>query len=119
MSCLRHSRTPSNYIAIPNYLSVDGTGYDDPDSDGYSDYGTLGYYTIEASVEEEPDDSGDSGDVDDVDDVDDFDDTEDAHLGACSCTTGNVPWSGSLFLLSLFLVRRREPGAWETGVRLS
>ncbi len=31
------------------YLSVDGTGYDDPISDGYSDYGSLGYYTIEGT----------------------------------------------------------------------
>ena len=29
------------------YLSIDGTGYDDPTSDGYSDYGSLGYYSIE------------------------------------------------------------------------
>jgi len=29
------------------YVSVDGTGYDDPNSDGYSDYGSLGYYFIE------------------------------------------------------------------------
>ena len=34
------------------YLSVDGTGFDDPESDGYSDYGSLGYYRIQiASVE--------------------------------------------------------------------
>jgi hypothetical protein len=28
------------------YLSINGTGYDDPTSDGYSDYGSLGYYSI-------------------------------------------------------------------------
>ena len=32
-------------------LSVDGVGYDDPDSDGYSDYATLGYYLIESFSE--------------------------------------------------------------------
>jgi len=33
------------------YLSVDGAGYDDPDSDGFSDYATLGYYQIESLTE--------------------------------------------------------------------
>jgi len=39
-----------NVYLLPGdyYLSVDGTGYDDPESDGYSDYGSLGYYRIEA-----------------------------------------------------------------------
>jgi serralysin len=94
------------------FFSVDGIGYDDPDSDGYSDYGTLGYYTIEASVEEEPVDSGEAGDSGEVEDSGDLEDSEDPR-GACSCTTGNAPWPGSLFLLSLslFLVRRREPAA--------
>jgi MYXO-CTERM domain-containing protein len=80
------------------------TGYDDPDSDGYSDYGTLGYYTIEASVEEAPEDSGD------LEDSGDFGDSEEPKSGACSCATGNTPWPGSLFLLSFFLVWRRKPG---------
>ena len=86
------------------YLAVDGTGYDDPDSDGYSDYGTLGYYKIEASVEEDPGDVEDSGDVEDA---------EDGGVGACSCTTVNIPWRSTLFFLALciFLVDRRKAGA--------
>ena len=81
------------------YLSVDGTGYDDPDSDGYSDYGTLGYYQIEASVEEDSGNVEDSGDGDDLEDV-----------GACSCTTVHAPLPGTLFFLSLclFLLGRRN-----------
>jgi hypothetical protein len=112
------------------YLSVDGTGYDDPDSDGYSDYGTLGYFKIEASVEEEPDDSGDSGGIEDSGDVDDsgefedsgdvgdsgnIDDSEEPNLGACSCASGHAPWSGSVLLFAFLLVRRREPVATRTG----
>lgn len=79
------------------YLSVDGTGYDDPDSDGYSEYGTLGYFQIVASVEEDLDSEKDSGDG------------EDDGVGACSCTTVKVTWSNTLFFLSLctFLVGRR------------
>jgi hypothetical protein len=85
------------------YLSVDGTGYDDPESDGYSDYGTLGYYSIEVSVDQDSDEVGDSGDVEDVEDV---------GGGACGCTTANPAWpSMSLFLgLCLFLVGRRQAG---------
>jgi hypothetical protein len=96
------------------YLSVDGTGYDDPNSDGYSDYGALGYYTIIASVEETPGETGDSGDsADSIDtgvneDSGGFSDSEDAKVGACSCTTGHSSWASSLFLLSLLMIRRRE-----------
>ena len=108
------------------YLSVDGTGYDDPDSDGYSDYGTLGYYLVESYVDEGPEDTGDSGDPEDtgdtgdLDDSGEFEDSEDVKAGgSCSCTTGNALWPGSMFLLPLLLVRRREPGsAHESGVRL-
>ena len=35
------------------YLEVQGTGQGDPINGGYSDYGSLGQYTIEASVQEE------------------------------------------------------------------
>jgi hypothetical protein len=31
------------------YLSIDGTGFGSPPANGYSDYGSLGYYTIEAA----------------------------------------------------------------------
>jgi hypothetical protein len=37
--------TAGNY-----YLSIDGTGYDDPFSAGYSDYGSLGHYSIESNI---------------------------------------------------------------------
>jgi hypothetical protein len=32
------------------FLSIDGTGYDDPNSDGYSDYASLGYFSIDGQV---------------------------------------------------------------------
>jgi len=37
---------PGDYV-----LSVDGAGYDDPDSDGYTDYATLGYYQVASFTE--------------------------------------------------------------------
>jgi len=82
------------------YVSVDGTGYDDPDSDGYTDYATLGFFAIDAYVDDGYLDSGNAGY-----------DTQERNLGACGCTTGAAPWPGSLLLLSLLLVRRREPQA--------
>ncbi|NQY37865.1 MAG: DNRLRE domain-containing protein [Alteromonadaceae bacterium] len=36
------------------FLSVEGTGYDDPNSEGYSDYGSLGYYSITSLIETPP-----------------------------------------------------------------
>lgn len=44
---------PGDYI-----LSVDGTGFDDPKSDGYSDYGSIGYYRIDSYTQ--PMDTGGS-----------------------------------------------------------
>jgi hypothetical protein len=47
------SLTASFNIVLPAgtyYLSVDGTGYDDPNSDGYSDYASLGYFSISGQV---------------------------------------------------------------------
>ena len=41
------------YILEPGdyTLIIDGVGYDDPNSDGYSDYGSLGRYHIDAQFE--------------------------------------------------------------------
>jgi serralysin len=36
------------------YLSIDGTGFGDPATDGYSDYGSLGYYSVELLSIPEP-----------------------------------------------------------------
>lgn len=47
---------PGDYL-----LSVDGTGYDDPNSDGYSDYGSLGYFWIETIGQDPPTDTGTGG----------------------------------------------------------
>ena len=59
------------------YLSVDGTGYEDPDSDGYSDYGSLGSYVIESYVDEDTGDTGDTEDTEDTEDTGDTGDTKD------------------------------------------
>ena len=113
-------------------MSVDGTGYEDPISDGYSDYGSLGYYLVRFSYAGEPGDTGDTGDSGETGDTGDTgdsgetgdtsdsgdtdgqkstNDTEDADArSSCNCTTGNTSWSVLMFLL-LFLVRRRELGA--------
>jgi hypothetical protein len=36
------------------YLSIDGTGEGDPLVTGYSDYGSLGYYSITGAIVPEP-----------------------------------------------------------------
>jgi hypothetical protein len=107
------------------YLAVDGTGYDDPDSDGYSDYGTLGLYTVTATAEDvldtgSPEDSGapvdtaDPGDSGGQDVEDAAEDTapdpaqEDAEpAGGCACDSGQPRWPGAMWLLPLVLIRRR------------
>ena len=98
------------------YLSVDGAGHEDPDSDGYSDYGTLGYYQVESGVEggygdEDEDEDGDGYGVADGDcDDEDVDCAPDARLearGACGCSTGSPlgnAWPAALLVL---LLRRR------------
>jgi len=99
-------------VAGDYFLSVDGAGYDDPDSDGYSDYGSLGYYEIRASFEGDPVDTGDSGLVVDTDDSGELGTPDEEVAGGCSCSSDRVTSSGALFAVSLCLVliRRRRWG---------
>ena len=110
------------------FLSVDGTGYDDPDSPGYSDYGSLGYYVVDGAVEyaEDPgdDDTGDDdttgGDDDDSDAGDDDDvqpeESDDGGDRGCACAAGGATGSAAgLLLLPLVLRRRRQRPGSQTG----
>jgi len=94
------------------FISVDGVGFDDPDSDGYSDYGSLGYYELSASFEGDPIDTGDSGLVVDTDDSGELGTPDEEVAGGCSCSSDRVTSSGALFAVSLCLVliRRRRWG---------
>lgn len=117
------------------FLAIDGVGYDDPKSDGYSDYGSLGAYTIQTHIDGKPD-TGDTGDTAVPADPADTDDTappyepdgedtpgdsedsggatepvrEDAdNEGAsCGCATGHPVWPAAVWLLPLLVARRRE-----------
>ena len=113
------------------FLTVDGTGYDDPDSPGYSDYGSLGSYSFEASVEYAVDTGEDDTDTgeDDTDTGADDTDTgaDDTDTGAddtegeasldgtaepgskgCGCSTGGAGGFAGLLLLPLLVLRRRS-----------
>ena len=113
------------------FLSVDGVGYDDPNSDGYTDYASLGFYRIDLSFEADFEDSGDpsdsgqpndsaqdsgggqdsagSGDSGQKQDTANEDGPKEDPAGGCSCSTQRSPWSASLLLLAagvVFLRRR-------------
>jgi len=120
------------------FISVDGTGYDDPKSPGYSDYGTLGYYVLDYTVEyaadtgepgdsDRPVDSDEPVDSDDPDVASDSDDPPDSgtpdeapgddvdpsgedggDAKGCACGGGSALGPAGLLLLPLILRRRRS-----------
>jgi serralysin len=107
------------------YLSIDGVGYDDPDSDGYSDYASLGYYSvlftntdaISTTGTGETGETGETGDVDTATTTTTTSDTagtdsavlsgDSESTSSCGCSTGSAPWAGFLLLLPLLAQRRR------------
>lgn len=102
-------------------LSLDGVGYDDPNSDGYPEYGSLGYFLVTANFEAAPDDTSapgeDSGTASDSGTGEDTSGDSDSGLdlgeepvGGCACSAGSGPSSPvwALSLLGLMVLRRRE-----------
>jgi|GEM_PF-3569445 len=121
------------YLSVGEYvLSVDGTGYEDPTSDGYSDYGSLGYYIIQTDADGkkkgpgDTSDTGESGDSGDTEDTgtakppkdtspeSDTSDTGTTHThqdekgaGGCGCNAPAPFWPATLLVLPL-LIRRKN-----------
>ena len=110
-------------------LSVDGVGYDDPNSDGYPEYGSLGYFLVETTFEAAPDDTSDPGeDSGTPSDSGAGEDTstggdsgvgqdtgsvvEEKPAGGCACSSVGDSNRSALWALSLVgavLLRRRRP----------
>lgn len=67
-------------------LLMDGVGYEDPNTDGYTDYGSLGRYTITAEV--------------------DADTPEDPNQGGCSCAHSTAHWGFGVYVTGFFVLLR-------------
>lgn len=105
------------------FLTVDGAGYDDPTSDGYSDYGSLGYFWIETNGTGGGGTTTGTGTqpttpttppIDECDPaIEDCGDTVSARTRepnkGCGCATGGSAMP-ALPLVLLALVRRRRHG---------
>ncbi|MEC7241505.1 MAG: MYXO-CTERM sorting domain-containing protein, partial [Myxococcota bacterium] len=101
-------------------LTLDGVGFDDPNSDGYPEYGSLGYFSVETRFEAAPDDtsgpggetglSQDSGSDSASGAADTGVDSGETPVGGCACSTGRqtVAPLWAVLLLGLGLRRRRR-----------
>ena len=102
------------YLPAGTYtLAVDGTGFDDPNSDGYTDYGSIGYYRIDsyataidtgdASTESTDDLSADSAEPP----YDHEDDIDGSKKGCACATRGTAPPVFAIGWVMAVLFRRR------------